>query len=397
MDGIFNFLLGVSSFVIVLSIVVFVHEFGHFQVAKWLGVKIDAFSIGFGKELLAWTDKTGVRWRIGALPLGGYVKFTGDKDASSFPDDIHDGATKEGNFHLKPVWVRAAVAFAGPFFNFLFSVIVFAIFFLAFGESVQKPIVREVMPNSAAMAAGVRVGDEFLSIDGSKLKSSDDMSARVATSGGQKLDFAIKRGEQTVNLLIVPQVVKRQTPFGDTQSHGVIGVYLGGSKADMIYLRYNPITALGRGAQKCGEIITMQWNFIGALLRGAMSAGYVSGPLGIGQTAGMIAKSSIDGAGENAGFLAKTYSVSLALIQLASVLSIAIGFMNLLPLPILDGGHLVFYAIEAIRGKPVPEKIQAASFRIGFAALMMLFVFATIQDLARLGVFGPHKTDSAPR
>lgn len=397
MDGFFNFLLGVSSFVIVLSIVVFVHEFGHFQVAKWLGVKIDAFSIGFGKELLAWTDKTGVRWRIGALPLGGYVKFTGDKDASSFPDDIHDGATKEGNFHLKPVWVRAAVAFAGPFFNFLFSVFVFAAFFLAFGESVQRAVVREVVPNSAAMAAGVKTGDEFLSINGSKLKSSDDMSARVATSGGKNLKFEVKRNNQIINLQITPRVDKRQTPFGDTQSHGVIGVYLGGSRADMQFIRYNPITALGRGTQKCGEIISMQWNFIGALLRGAMSAGYVSGPLGIGQTAGLIAKSSIDSAGEHAGFLEKTYSVTLALIQLASVLSIAIGFMNLLPLPILDGGHLVFYAIEAIRGKPVPEKIQAASFKIGFAALMMLFVFATIQDLARLGVFGAHKTDSAPR
>lgn len=387
MSHILDFLLGAFSFVIVLSIVVFVHEFGHFQVARWLGVKIDAFSIGFGKELLAWNDKQGVRWRIGLLPLGGYVKFTGDKDGTSFPDDIHDQIDDDGNFHKKPVWVRALVAAAGPFFNFAFSIIIFAIFFTAFGEILQKPVVSAVMPNTAAQAAGLKSGDEFLEVNNKPIESAQDLQRIILTAGGEKLNFTIKRDNERIFIPIIPQIVERETPFGDKETQGAIGIQLGGDRDDIIEKKYNPISATVRAGEKCYEIISMQINFISALLRGAMSPGHLSGPLGIGQSAGLVAKNSIDSAGLDASFWEKTYSFTLGLIQLSSILSIAIGFMNLLPLPILDGGHIVFYAIEAVRGKPVPMFIQNASYKIGFAALMMLFVFATIQDLDRAGLF----------
>lgn len=387
MSHILDFLLGAFSFVIVLSIVVFVHEFGHFQVARWLGVKIDAFSIGFGKEILAWNDKQGVRWRIGLLPLGGYVKFTGDKDGSSFPDDIHDNIEESGNFHKKPVWVRALVAAAGPFFNFVFSIVIFAIFFTAFGEMLQKPVVYSVLPNSAAQTAGLKAGDEFISINKRPVESAQDLQRIILTAGGEKLDFEIKRDNERLNISIIPQVVERETPFGDMEKQGAIGIQLGGNREDVIEKKYNPITASVRAVEKCYEIISMQIKFITALLRGAMSPGHLSGPLGIGQSAELVAKNSIDSAGVDATLWEKTYSLALGLIQLSSILSIAIGFMNLLPLPILDGGHIVFYAIEAVRGKPVPMSIQNASYKIGFACLMMLFVFATIQDLDRAGLF----------
>lgn len=387
MDHILDFLLGAFSFVIVLSIVVFVHEFGHFQVARWLGVKIDAFSIGFGKELLAWNDKQGVRWRIGLLPLGGYVKFTGDKDGSSFPDDIHDNIEDNGNFHKKPVWVRALVAAAGPFFNFVFSILIFAIFFLAFGEMIQKPVVYSVLPNSAAQSAGIKAGDEFISINNRPLESAQDLQRIILTAGNEKLNFEIKRQNERLNISITPQVVERETPFGDMEKQGAIGIQLGGNREDVVEKKYNLVSASVRAVEKCYEIISMQIKFITALLRGAMSPGHLSGPLGIGQSAELVAKNSIDSAGLDATLWEKTYSLALGLIQLSSILSIAIGFMNLLPLPILDGGHIVFYAIEAVRGKPVPISIQNASYKIGFAALMMLFVFATIQDLDRAGLF----------
>jgi regulator of sigma E protease len=387
MGGVFDLLLGITSFVIVLSIVVFVHEFGHFQVARWLGVKIDAFSIGFGKELLAWNDKQGVRWRIGMLPLGGYVKFTGDKDASSFPDDIHDDISSEGNFHKMPVWVRAMVAAAGPIFNFVFSIAVFAIFFTSLGEMVQKPVVGQVLPNGAAYQAGLQAGDEFVYLENAPVDNVRDIQRVILTSGGKEINFKVKRNNETIDLKITPKIAARETPFGDKETQGFIGVYFSTNPNDITTIKYNLIGGVVRGYEKFTEIISMQVRFIGALLRGAMSAGHLSGPLGIGQSAEMVAKSSIESAGLNASFVEKVGALSLGLIELASVLSIAIGFMNLLPLPILDGGHLVFYAIEAVRGKPVPQNIQAASYKVGFACLMLLFVFATIQDLDRVGLF----------
>jgi regulator of sigma E protease len=391
-NNLFNILLSIFSFVVVLSIVVFVHEFGHFQVAKWLGVKIDKFSLGFGPKVLGWTDKEGVEWRIGAYPLGGFVQFAGDKDGSSFPDESYAAAdnaddNQKGHFHNMPVWVRSLVAAAGPFSNFLFSIFVFAVLLFSYGEIVHKPVIEQVMPDGAAYKAGILVGDEVLTINGNKLDSIQDLQRTIITSGGENLKFEILRNSQHLFINVVPQVVARETPFGDKETQGAIGIGLTNNPKYSYTIKYNPITAIQKATEKTYQIIDTQVKFIGALFRGAMSFGHLSGPLGIGQSAGMVAKNSIDSVGQDAGALLKIEALALGLIQLACVLSVAIGFMNLLPLPILDGGHLVFYALEALRGKPVSQSVQLASYKVGFACLMILFVFATFQDIERTGIF----------
>lgn len=390
MQFISDSLLTIVSFVLVLSIVVFVHEFGHYQIAKWLKVKIEKFSLGFGPELIAWTDKAGVVWRLGAYPIGGYVKFVGDSDASSFTSEAANADKSDsGLFHSKPVWVRALVTVAGPVYNFIFAIFIFAIMLFLMGEVLQKPIIQKVDEGSAAQKAGLMSGDTIISINDRKMETVSDVQRTVVTAGGQTLHFIMSRNNSNFAIDVTPQIVTRKTPFGDNQQQGALGISLGGTKDGVVKKKYNPIEATSRATEKTFNIVDTQVRFVAALFRGGMSPGHLSGPIGIGQTAGLVAKNSIDSAGETANFSEKVYSLALGLIQLTAVLSISIGFMNLLPLPILDGGHLVFYAFEAIRGKPVPDNIQAASFKIGFAVLITLFVFATFQDLSRFGIFKP--------
>ncbi|WP_284358587.1 M50 family metallopeptidase [Candidatus Phycosocius spiralis] len=380
------------SFLVVLGVVVFVHEFGHYQVARWFKVKIESFSIGFGPELCAWTSKAGVRWRIAALPLGGYVKFEGDKDVSSqsvssptFKDGIAD--RNSGLFHAQPVHVRAAVTAAGPLFNFGFSIAVFAIFFAIFGEMVQRPIISHVLPDGAAAAAGMKAGDEVVAINGRKIDDFVDLQTAIMVSGGKEMALDIRRADGAVHIRVTPKIVERQTPFGDKETQGLLGIETRFTRETVEKRSYNPIQALVRGGEQTANIIATQFNFILAVLRGGMSAGHINGPLGIFQIAGKVTENSVAEAGPQASAAQVAESVGIGLVRLAAVLSVAVGFMNLLPLPVLDGGHLVFYAAEAVRGKPIPEKVQAISFQIGLACILSLFVFATFQDLERSGLF----------
>ncbi len=388
LDQIGSFLVGLASFVAVLSIVVFVHEFGHFQVARWFKVKVDSFSIGFGPELFARTSKAGIRWRISALPLGGYVKFTGDKDEASTPDFSLPPADKSsGLLHAQPVGVRAAVVAAGPAANFIFSIMIFALLYGFLGETVQRPVISGVQAGGAAAAAGMKPGDEVIQINGAKVDDFKDLQTAIMVSGGQSIEILVKRGDQTVRLNATPQIVERPTPFGDMETQGLLGIETRYTDKTIEHRTYNPISAIGRACGQTWNIVQTQINFVTALVRGGMSAGHLSGPLGIGQIAGKVTQNGIDGAGPDASAVQVAESVAKGLVQLIAVLSISIGFINLLPLPVLDGGHLVFYAAEALRGKPVPEKIQAVSYRIGFACILSLFAFATFQDLDRAGLF----------
>jgi regulator of sigma E protease len=388
LDQIGTIAISIASFIAVLSIVVFVHEYGHFQVARWFGIKVDSFSIGFGPEILARTSKAGIRWRLSALPLGGYVKFTGDKDEASTPDFSAPPADKSsGLLHAQPVGVRAAVVAAGPAANFLFAIVVYWLLFAGLGETIQRPIISMIDPKGAAAEAGLKVGDEIIQIDGQKIVSFAQLQTKVIVSGKQPLDIVVKRGSDTVNMVATPKVVERETPFGDMESQGALGIGATPTRETVMQLRFNPIEAGGRAVGQTWSVIETQMNFIGALVRGGMSPGHLSGPLGIGQIAGKVTENSVEGAGPNANAGAIAESVFFGLVQLMAVLSISIGFMNLLPLPVLDGGHLVFYAAEALRGKPVPEKVQAVSFKVGLACILSLFVFATFQDLDRVGLF----------
>lgn len=383
-----NILIGLGSFIAVLSLVVFVHEYGHYRMAKSLKVAIEKFSIGFGPQLFARTAKDGVVWRIGALPLGGYVKFSGDLDESSFgSQEITQEAKDKNYYYAKPVWVRALVSAAGPFANFIFAILVFSMFYVGFGETFQKPYVANILADGAAAQSQLRQGDVILAVNGKEMRGTQDVRTTIITAGGQPIQLKVKREDAEIIVPITPKIVERETPFGDMESQGAIGIEMGGRKEDVIHVSYNPAEAMGRSIERCGEIVSVQIKFIGALFRGAMSPGHLSGPLGIAQTAGKVANDSIDGMAENATALEMLGTLALRLIELAAFLSIAVGFMNLLPMPILDGGHLVFYAIEAIRGKPVSETIQVISYKVGFACLMMLFFFATFQDLDRFGIF----------
>ena len=388
LDQLGSILIGVASFVTVLSVVVFVHEYGHFQVARWFKVKVDSFSIGFGPELLAFTSKAGIRWRLGALPLGGYVKFTGDKDEASTPDFSLPPADKSsGLLHAQPVGVRAAVVAAGPAANFVFAIFIFAMFYGILGETVQRPVISGVQDGGAAAQAGLRAGDEVVAINGAKIDDFKDLQNTIMVSGGQEVRLSVLRGTEILPLVATPKIVARETPFGDMETQGLLGIETQFTEKTVEFRRYNPIEAVWRACEQTWTVINTQINFITALVRGGMSAGHLSGPLGIGQIAGKVTENGIEGAGPDAGPLKVAQSVATSLIQLMAVLSISIGFMNLLPLPVLDGGHLVFYAAEALRGKPVPEKVQEVSFKIGLACILSLFVFATFQDLDRAGLF----------
>jgi regulator of sigma E protease len=388
LDQVGNILISVASFVVVLSIVVFVHELGHFQVARWFKVKVDSFSIGFGPEVFARTSKAGIRWRLSALPLGGYVKFTGDKDEASTPDFSAPLADKSsGLLHAQPVGVRAAVVAAGPAANFVFAILIYSLLFGFGGEAIQKPLITAVQAGGAAAQAGMLAGDEIVAIDGQKIDDFKSLQGTVMVSGGKELNFMVKRGNDTIAIKATPNVIARETPFGDMETQGVLGIGAEYSAKTVQQRKYNPVQAVGRACGQTWSVINTQINFIQALIRGGMSPGHLSGPLGIGQIAGKVTQNSIEGAGPDASALKVAESVALGLVQLMAVLSISIGFMNLLPLPVLDGGHLVFYAAEALRGKPVPEKVQAVSFRVGLACILSLFVFATFQDLDRVGLF----------
>jgi regulator of sigma E protease len=388
LDQIGSVAIGIASFVAVLSIVVFVHEFGHFQVARWFNVKVDSFSIGFGPEILARTSKAGIRWRLGALPIGGYVKFTGDKDEASTPDFSAPPAdASSGLLHAQPVGIRAAVVAAGPAANFIFALAVYWVLFGTIGETIQRPILSVVQPGGAAAEAGMLVGDEIIEINGDKINSFTQIQSKVVVSGKQAMRIVVKRGTQTVDIIATPKVVSRETPFGDMETQGALGIGATGTPETVKHVSFTPLEAASRAGQQTWSVVSTQVNFISALFRGGMSAGHLSGPLGIGQIAGKVTQNSIDGAGPNASAGKVAESVLLGLVQLMAVLSISIGFMNLLPLPVLDGGHLVFYAAEALRGKPVPEKVQAISFKVGLACILSLFVFATFQDLDRVGLF----------
>lgn len=382
------FLTGAAALAAVLGLVVFVHEWGHYQVARWFKVRVKSFSIGFGPEVLGWTARDGVRWRLSALPLGGYVSFVGDENAASMPDRSQaKGDPASGLLQDQGPGVRALVALAGPFANFVFSIIVFVLFLLSFGEQIHRPFVSDVQPGGAAEAAGLRTGDLIVSVDGRAIGDFRELQARIMVSGGREVALGVERGGSRLVVNATPRVAPRETPFGDVETQGVLGIASAAGPDTVETIRHNPLSALVRGGEMCGELIATQVRFLAALIRGAMSPGHLSGPLGIGQMAGKVATDSANMAGPEASATEVAGNVVLNLVQLAAALSIAIGFVNLLPLPMLDGGHVVFCAIEAARGRPVSERVQAWSYGLGMACLLSLFVFVTFQDLERAGLF----------
>jgi regulator of sigma E protease len=360
-------------YVFVLTVVVFFHEMGHFLVARFYGVKVNTFSIGFGREIAGWNDKYGTRWKISWIPLGGYVKFEGDESAASTPDRRRLEAVPEseriGLFHFKPLYQRAAVVAAGPFANFILAIILFAGLFTIVGKPFAEPIVDIVRPGSVAEQAGFQPGDRVASINGGAIDSFEDLQRVVSNSADMPLTFVLKRGGGDVTIVATPKKQEIKDAFG-THTLGLLGVERSAKDGNFRLVKSNPVESLWLGAKETWFVVSRTMGYIGEVVIGREDASQIGGPLRTAQLSGIVA---------SFGFS--------ALVNLIAVLSVSIGLLNLFPVPMLDGGHLLYYSVEAARGRPMGEQAQEFGFRIGLALVMLLMVFATWNDLVHLQVF----------
>jgi regulator of sigma E protease len=354
-------------FLFVLTVVVFFHELGHFLIARWCGIRVLVFSLGFGPEIVGFNDRYGTRWKLSAIPLGGYVKFFGDENAASVPD--HDAAAqmsdeeKKDSFVHKPVGPRAAVVAAGPIANFILAIAIFAGIFMIIGKQTTTARVDAVIDGSAAAAAGFKPGDLVLSIGGQKIESFSDMQRIVSISAGETLEVKVERGGVPVTLQATPQL--RADSAGNQL--GVLGISRSMAAGDIKTQKMGPVEAVGAGAKETWFVVSRTLSYIGGVFTGRQPANQLGGPIRIAQVSGQVA---------TGGFV--------PLIHLTAVLSISIGLLNLFPIPLLDGGHLLFYGIEAVRGRPLSERAQEFGFRIGLAIVLMLMIFATFNDIVHL-------------
>ncbi len=357
----------ILPFLVVLTVVVFVHEMGHFLVARWCGVAVRTFSIGFGKEIWGFNDRQGTRWRLAWIPLGGYVKFMDDENAASVPTrESIDAMTPEqraGSFHAKPVWKRAAVVAAGPIANFLLAILIFALWFSIFGVRSTEARIAEVMPDTPAARAGFQANDLIVGIDGASIKSFEDVQKIVSTHVGRPLAFAIDRAGAKLELVATPEL-REQTVGTQKMSTVVIGIRRSDTAASIPVYQPGPLESLGLGVEQTKFIITSTLGYLGDVIGGRQKADQLGGPARIGDIAAKVADKSV-----------------IDLVYLIGFISVSVGLINLFPIPLLDGGHLLFYAIEAVRRKPLSEGAQEIGFRIGFAVVVMLMIFATFNDL----------------
>ena len=358
-------------FLFVLTIVVFFHELGHFLVARWCGVRVLVFSVGFGPELLGFTDRHGTRWKISAIPLGGYVKFFGDENAASVPDQATVAsmtAEERGySFFHKPVSQRAAIVAAGPIANFILAIVIFAAVFAIYGKQSSSARVDAVQAGSAAAAAGFQAGDVVLSIDGRSVGSFSDMQRIVGANAGRTLEFKVDRGGAPVTLRATPALKQGKDGFGNKYCQAILGVSRSMTPAEVKTETVNPFTAVALGAAETWFIIERTFTYIGGIFVGRECADQLGGPIRIAQISGQVASVSF-----------------AALMHLTAMLSVSIGLLNLFPVPLLDGGHLLFYGIEAVRGRPLSDRAQEIGFRIGLALVLMLMIFATFNDIVHL-------------
>jgi len=359
----------IVPFLIVLTVLVFVHELGHYLVARWNGVRIEVFSIGFGPEIFGWTDRVGTRWKFSAVPLGGYVKMFGDADPASQPSseslEQMSDAEKAVSFHHKRLMQRAAVVVAGPAANFLFAVVALSLLFATFGEPFTPPEIGQIQPGSAAEAGGLKPGDTIVAIDGHAIDRFEEVQRDVRLNTGMPMNIEVRRGDGTVSLSITPRITTLTDRFGNQHAFGLLGIERNGVN----YLRRNPAEALWRATAETANLTTGTLTAVWQMVIGARPADEIGGPLRIAQMSGEVAQGGV-----------------VAVIWFMAVLSVNLGLINLFPVPILDGGHLLFYVAEAVRGRPLGQRAQEYGFRLGLALVLTLMVFATWNDLVHLRV-----------
>jgi len=365
--------LGLPAFLFVITLVVFFHELGHFLVARWFGVKVDVFSVGFGKEIFGWTDRLGTRWKVSWLPIGGYVKFAGDANAASQPDA--EAAAKmsaeerKGALLFKPLYQRALVAASGPLANFLLAIVILTGLSLYAGHTVIQPVIGQVTKGSPAEAAGIKPGDRVTRIDGTVITDFQQLPQIISVSGGSQLAVGIRRGTQDLTLQVTPRLMKTKDMLGNNTSQMVIGVRPD-PKTPVTREHYGPVGAFAAACSETWNILKNTVLGIGQMIGGHGSADQLRGPAGIAQMTKQVAEF---------GFL--------SLLNLAAILSVSIGLANLFPIPLLDGGHLLYYACEAVLGRPLGARAQDVGFRLGLVVVLGLMLLTTWNDLVRLNLF----------
>jgi len=355
-------------FLFVLTVVVFVHEMGHYLVGRWCGIGVKAFSIGFGPELIGFNDRRGTRWKLSAIPLGGYVKFVGDMNATSTPDagelETLSPSERSVAFHTQPIWKRAATVFAGPAFNFLLTVAVFAAMFSIYGKFVSEPMVAEVRPGSPAALAGIMPGDRFVSVDGTKVDSFADVKRLVSGRAGDPIAFVLEREGKQIDVIATPEISEQTDALGNVVKIGLIGVVNNEALGQPRHVEFGPAGAVAEAVRETGHIIVRTGQFLQRFVVGREDKCQLGGPVKIADMAGRAAKLGFEW-----------------LVQLVALLSVGIGILNLLPIPPLDGGHLLFYGIEAVKGRPVSERAMEAVYRAGLFLVLAFMTFVFWNDL----------------
>ncbi|KQZ13705.1 RIP metalloprotease RseP [Mesorhizobium sp. Root554] len=356
-------------FLFVLTVVVFVHEMGHYLVGRACGIGVQAFSIGFGPELVGFNDRHGTRWKLCAVPLGGYVKFVGDMNAtSSQPGAEELDALSEDErkvaFHTQPIWKRAATVFAGPLFNFLLTIAVFTVLFSVYGRYVSEPMVASVTAGSPAAQAGVMPGDRFVSVDGRKVETFGDVQRLVSGRAGDAITFVMLRDGKEVSLTATPSLMEQEDALGNKVKVAIIGVTNNEQVGQPRLVTYGPVQALSAAVSETGHIIERTGQFLTRFAVGREDKCQLGGPVKIAGMAGQAAKLGFEW-----------------LVQLVALLSVGIGILNLLPIPPLDGGHLAFYAIEAVIRRPVSEWMMEAVYRTGLVLVLGFMGFVFWNDL----------------
>jgi regulator of sigma E protease len=364
-----GFLLTIVAFLGVIGPLVFVHELGHYLAARRFGVKAEVFSIGFGREIAGWTDRRGTRWKVGWLPLGGYVRFAGDMGAASQPSAewlALPAEERNRTFQAKPVWQRAIIVAAGPLINFAAAVLILAGFALAYGESRTPPIADTVVAGSAAARAGLRPGDRVVALNGRAVDTFDDIARYVAIRPRERVVIDAERAGSPVRLQAVIGADMLEDRFGNRMERGLLGMAGGRPVVEPV----SPLRAIPVAIRQTGEIVRMTVETLGQVITGRRSVKDMRGPVGMAKAAGEQA---------TLGWA--------AFIFLVALVSINLGFINLLPIPMLDGGHLLFYAIEAVRRRPVGPEVQEWAYRGGLAALAALMLLVTFNDLGAVGLW----------
>ncbi len=350
-------------FLFVLTVLVFVHELGHYLVARWNGVRVEVFSIGFGPELFGWTDKAQTRWKISAIPLGGYVKMFGDINAASMPDSAIAEMSPEERavaFPTKRLGQRAWIVAAGPLANFIFAILLFAGLYVFVGQPFTPPVVGAIQEGSAAEAAGLMDGDVFVRIDGRSIERFEDIQRIVRIAANQPLEVVVVRDGGEIGVTVTPRLETFTDNFGNEHEIGLLGIQ--GSAPE--FVKRNPATSIWLASKETVSLVGSIFQAIGQIIVGTRKADELGGPLRIAEISGQAAEAGI-----------------LAVVQFMAIISINLGLINLFPIPILDGGHLLFYAYEAVRGRPLGERAQEYGFRIGMALVLGLMVFVTWNDL----------------